>query len=258
MTTQGPIVLLLGPGEAGNMVFHALRRELDVQHVLVERHQSRASLFYRRAKRLGWPTALSQAAFVGCIAPVLRREGAAQRAAICREFALDASPIPERFLHRVSSVNDEQAVEQLVAWAPSVVLVFGTRLIRRSVLTRVTAPFINLHAGITPRYRGSHGAYWAALEGRPMFAGVTVHLIDPGIDTGAIVAQATIDVTPADNFATLPYRQFAAGVSLLAEAARAARAGTLATRESIDPAPSALWHHPTLGQYLRGRLSGVR
>ena len=48
----------------------------------------------------------------------------------------------------------------------------------------MACPVINMHAGITLRYRGVHGGYWALAEQHPEWVGTTVHLVDPGIDTG--------------------------------------------------------------------------
>ena len=65
-------------------------------------------------------------------------------------------------------------------------------------------PVVNVHAGITPRYRGVHGGYWALAERHPEWVGTTVHLVDPGIDTGAILAQATFDVSRRGHDRHLP------------------------------------------------------
>ena len=125
------------------------------------------------------------------------------------------------------------------------------RIIAKRVLQAIPAIWLNTHAGITPRYRGCHGAWWAISEGRREFAGVTVHRVDAGIDTGGIVGQALIAPDPRDSFSTLPLRQLAAGLPILAAAVRAALDGTLTSVPSVDPAPSRLWHHPTVGEYLR-------
>ncbi len=53
-----------------------------------------------------------------------------------------------------------------------------------------------MHAGITLRYRGVHGGYWALAEQHPEWVGTTVHLVDPGIDTGGILAQSTFERVP--------------------------------------------------------------
>jgi len=54
----------------------------------------------------------------------------------------------------------------------------------------------NIHFSALPRHRGTSTAVWPILEGDKM-AGVTFHEIDPGIDTGKIVAQLLFDL-PAD------------------------------------------------------------
>ena len=61
-------------------------------------------------------------------------------------------------------------------------MVNGTRIISSRVLDSIGCPIINTHAGITPRYRGVHGGYWALAEGHPEEVGTTVHLVDKGIE----------------------------------------------------------------------------
>jgi methionyl-tRNA formyltransferase len=140
-----------------------------------------------------------------------------------------------------------------------VVVISGTRIIGSNVLTAIGTVVINMHAGITPRYRGTHGAYWALAEGHPEHAGVTVHVVDRGIDTGGIVAQTIVHPTGEDSFVTLPYLQLEAGLPLLVEATAAALRGQLATIPSLDPAESKLWFHPTLREYFSNWLRrGVR
>jgi folate-dependent phosphoribosylglycinamide formyltransferase PurN len=132
--------------------------------------------------------------------------------------------------------------------APQVVVVAGTRIISQSVLEAITATFINLHAGMTPRYRGVHGGYWALACGDREHCGVTVHVVDPGVDTGDVIAQARIEPTERDTFATYPLLQLVAGLPLLTGAVRAALEGTLQQRPASGP--SRQWYHPTLWGYL--------
>src|SRR5262249_22864046 len=113
-------------------------------------------------------------------------------------------------------------------------------------------PFINYHAGITPKYRGVHGGYWAQAEGDPGNFGVTVHLVDRGIDTGEVLYQERLAPSADDNYSTLPYLQLGAALPLLERAARDAVNGTLRP-EKLD-LPSKLWSHPTLWQYIKTGL----
>ena len=124
-------------------------------------------------------------------------------------------PYPVRL--QVDSINGPATVELIEAIHPDVVVVNGTRIIASSVLDSIAAPIINTHAGITPAYRGVHGGYWALADGHPDQVGTTVHLVDPGIDTGGVLARATFGVTEEDTIATYPYLHLAAGLPLLAD-----------------------------------------
>ena len=132
---------------------------------------------------------------------------------------------------------------------PDVVLVEGTRIISRRIIDCIPVKFINMHAGITPLYRCVHGAYWALVEDNRKACGVTVHLVDTGIDTGNILEQGIIEPAAEDNFVTYDLHQMAVGIPLLKKAAR----DVLENRVEIKPNPegkSKLWSHPTLWEYI--------
>lgn len=63
---------------------------------------------------------------------------------------------------------------------------------------------INLHPAFLPYNRGRNANIWSIVEGRP--AGVTLHYIDDGIDTGDIIAQQEVPVDITDTGETL-YRK---------------------------------------------------
>jgi methionyl-tRNA formyltransferase len=117
-----------------------------------------------------------------------------------------------------------------------------------------------MHAGITPRYRGVHGGYWALVEQHPEWVGTTVHLVDPGIDTGRILAQATFEVTGADSFATYPDLHLVHGLPLLGAQIDGLLAGDELDEGLTSIAPgSGLYYHPTCWGYLWRRWRhGVR
>ena len=60
---------------------------------------------------------------------------------------------------------------------------------------------INLHSALLPYNGGWHTNVWPIIEGTP--AGVTIHYIDPGVDTGDIIAQRQIPVEPTDTGGSL-------------------------------------------------------
>jgi folate-dependent phosphoribosylglycinamide formyltransferase PurN len=253
---EGRIVLLATDGPSTRMVYHALRSSLPDSvglAVILEERVPRKQLLRRRAERLGLGTVLGQVAFMAMVLPLLRLSSRARMRDIRQQHGLSDTPIPAP-VQRVSSANSREAMDLLRSLQPMLVVVNGTRILTRETLAVCGCPFINMHAGITPAYRGVHGGYWALAEGRPDLVGTTVHRVDEGIDTGQIVDQAFFRVTGEDNFCTYPYLHTAAGLPLLIAAAASALAGELPSRASDESLPSVLRYHPTIFQYLRTRF----
>lgn len=254
------IVLLAAPGASTNAVANALQAAFGDVVVVLERPVSRAALLRRRVRRLGVWTVLGQVLFLLLVQPQLARKARSRLRSLRSQHGLDVSAWNGRAVH-VPSVNSEEARRALRDLAPRVVVVNGTRIIGAETLRSVACPFINLHAGVTPQYRGVHGAYWALVDRRPDLMGCTVHVVDTGIDTGPVLAQPLITGSAQDSFVTYPVRQLGAGLPALLEAVRCVLAGNdlepVAARDPV--APSRLRSHPTLWGYLRHRLNdGVR
>lgn len=70
------------------------------------------------------------------------------------------------------------------------------RLIRPSRFDE--ARLINVHFSLLPKYKGMYTSAWPLLNGEEE-TGVTLHLIDEGIDTGEIIAQKTIPIGASDT-----------------------------------------------------------
>jgi folate-dependent phosphoribosylglycinamide formyltransferase PurN len=245
------VVLLTSAGPSGCIVASKLAKAFPDLTVIVEQPVSRAKLLRRRLRRLGAVRVAGQVLFM-LFQKFQHRAMHNRIEELVSVHQLEDTWPPHVNLVRVSSVNEPDCISQLKACEPRVVLVAGTRLIERAVLDAISAPFINYHAGITPKYRGVHGGYWAKVEDDLGNFGVTVHLIDEGIDTGAVLYQARATPAKDDNFSTFPYLQIAAALPLMEQAARDAIAGALKPRQ-VD-LPSRLWSHPTIWFYLMGGL----
>lgn len=96
----------------------------------------------------------------------------------------------------VTTVNDAQVRTALLALAPRLVIYsgWGGQIVSAALLESV-APFLHLHSGWLPEYRGSTTLYYALLNGAQ--PGVTAILLDRSIDTGPIVARRVYPRPPA-------------------------------------------------------------
>ncbi|MDQ8700434.1 formyl transferase [Hyphomicrobium sp. LHD-15] len=245
------IVVLTAQGSLSRIVVNGLTARLGPLTVIAEEPESRSAVIRRRMRLLGPIHAAGQVALGFALRLDPRRRQRLDR--VLEEHALDTSPDPLVTVLAVPSVNSDLCRAHLAKLAPAVVAVYGTRLLKRETLAAVAAPFINYHAGITPKYRGQDPAYWALATGDAENAGVTIHLVDEGVDTGAVLYQASVRFAPSDTIATYQYVQAAAALPLFARAIEDALADRLAPR-TID-LPSQKWFPPTLWGYLATGLT---
>lgn len=93
------------------------------------------------------------------------------------------------------------------------------RLLSPEVLSRYQNRIFNLHMSLLPIYPG-FGATRKALESGITSTGVTIHLVDEGMDTGPILAQRACPILSNDTITTLGRRQFEVAVPLLLQTVR--------------------------------------
>lgn len=114
---------------------------------------------------------------------------------------------------QVDDINSTAATSAIRRFAPKIVLVFGTRLIKPDVFDG--RPFVNMHWGWSPDYRGEGIVSALALEG-PQALGVTVHCLSARPDAGDILYQARPTVDAEDNFYSVGLKLTMLGTELFA------------------------------------------
>jgi folate-dependent phosphoribosylglycinamide formyltransferase PurN len=252
------VVVLGRESAATRMLVNSLAQYLEIGGVVLERPEPHRVFLRRRLRRLGLTRVVGEAFFRALAVPVIARASAPRIAEIRRQYGLDDSAIDPGLITRVVSVNDPPTVRLLERLDPDIVVLSGPRIVSVQTLRSVRATFLNIHAGITPLYRGVHGAYWALVRGDQAHCGVTVHVVDEGIDTGDILQQARIFPTDRDTFATYPTIQLGVGLPLLLKAIQDVLGGSVEVRDPPS-GESVLWTHPTLLEYIRNRRRlGVR
>lgn len=139
-----------------------------------------------------------------------------------RQEILQAAPgIP---IFDGAQLRDSAVLAQIAALQPDVGLsVFFGYILKEPFLRLFPAGVINLHPSLLPYNRGTYPNVWSIVEQTP--AGVTLHYIDIGIDSGDLIAQQEVEVTAIDTGETLYRKLEQACVQLFQQTWPLVRAG---------------------------------
>ncbi len=118
-------------------------------------------------------------------------------------------------LFQPKRMRDDASIEMLRSWQPELVVVaaYG-QILSQECLDVPTRGNINVHASILPRWRGAAPVQAAILHGDTV-SGVTLMLMDAGLDTGPILAQRTLEIIPGETCGELTYRLAKLGAEML-------------------------------------------
>jgi phosphoribosylglycinamide formyltransferase-1 len=123
--------------------------------------------------------------------------------------------------HETREARDLAMAAWLEAQGASAVVCAGyMHLLTAAFLARFPGRVINVHPSLLPAFPGTH-AVRDALEAGVAETGVTVHVVDEGVDTGPVIAQERVPIRPGDTEEALLGRLHAVEHRLLREAARA-------------------------------------
>jgi len=101
---------------------------------------------------------------------------------------------------------DDALGEAVEAHRPDLVVCAGfMRILGPGFLGRFPSRVVNTHPALLPAFPGAHAVRDALAYGVKV-TGVTVHLVDEGVDTGPVVAQAAVPVLEDDDEARLQRR----------------------------------------------------
>lgn len=115
------------------------------------------------------------------------------------------------------SLKDPGEQRRLAAFAPEVIAVAGYGLLLPPpVLELPPYRCLNLHPSLLPRHRGPSPIPFAILSGDRV-TGVTLMLMDEGMDTGPVLLQVTHDISPQDTAGSLGEALARRAAGLLAE-----------------------------------------
>lgn len=99
-------------------------------------------------------------------------------------------------------LHDAPALSLVEGWHADVLVVSGAPILRPA-LYELAPIAVNVHLGMAPDYRGEHTLFMPLLRGDYDRIGATLHRIDAGVDTGAVLARVFPELEPRDDETTL-------------------------------------------------------
>jgi methionyl-tRNA formyltransferase len=118
---------------------------------------------------------------------------------------------------RVRQLSNSETIKVFAGYQPDMICVacFSKR-IPREILDIPRLGCLNVHPSLLPENRGPEPLFWTFRDGRDR-TGVTIHLMDEGLDSGAIIAQEAIEIPDGISYSQLEERSAVLGGKLLAQ-----------------------------------------
>lgn len=112
---------------------------------------------------------------------------------LCIDFKVKSVAIP--------SIESKWLSQEIINRKIDVLIYSGGGIVRKPLIEATKFGVLNAHSGPLPFFRGMNGLEWTLLHG--VCPEVTVHLIDPGIDTGPILYSSPIEISKDDTIESL-------------------------------------------------------
>ena len=192
---------------------------------------------------LRWLLRSGEHELVGVVTQPDKPVGRAQRIeAPPIKAALGDSKVP---VLQPARIKTAEAVTEIRALAPDVIVVMAYgQILPRSVLDIPRVACLNLHASLLPRHRGA-APIQAAIVADDRETGISVMYMGEGLDTGDVMLQTRLEITPNETGGSLHDRLAEIAPAALSEALAQLQAGTA---PRIPQDSSAATYSPKLGR----------
>jgi methionyl-tRNA formyltransferase len=137
-----------------------------------------------------------------------------------------------------------------------VVSVSCPQIFRAPLVALPRRGLLNVHGAILPSYRGVMPAFWMLANGETR-AGVSVHFVDAGIDTGDLCGQAVFEIPPRESLDAFLKRSKAVAADLVVSVLEKFSRGAVA-RTPLDAGAGSYYSWPDRAAVARFRAHGRR
>lgn len=155
-------------------------------------------------------------------------------------FKTPSIPLLHPTISGKEEINTPWVFDFVKKYKPDATFVFGSSILREPLLSALPpGKFINMHLGLSPYTRGSGTNFWPFVTGELEYVGVTLLHIDPGVDTGDIIAQGRPSIERGDTVHTVGNKTIRLGAKLMVETLQRLKRGEALPRtkqwEVTDP-----------------------
>lgn len=158
----------------------------------------------------------------------------------------------------VEDVNSKHFVNLLKRKKVNLIVsVLFNQILKAEIIRSSSKGVINIHPAFLPKYRGTGPIFWS-LVNKEKYVGISVHMIDEGIDTGGIIQRTKIKVLPKDTEDTLYWKAVKKGAPMLIKAIRNIEKGKIKTIPNKKGEIYFLPKKSAVKKYLRQRKQFFR
>jgi folate-dependent phosphoribosylglycinamide formyltransferase PurN len=206
----------------------------------------------KRSRQLGFLALANQALLMLYRLIFESRRGKRTEREIFRSKPSDHIERKDVDILEVDDINSDEVRNFILSKAPQLVVVSGAPILKKRIIEVAEGRIINMHPGLAPQYRGRYGSFWPIYNKEPELVGTTIHFVDEGIDTGAILLQQQVDFNANDTIKTITYRQHKIGGDLLVRCLQQFESLAASAYHKND-CPDKNYIAPGLTHYLKGR-----
>jgi hypothetical protein len=216
------VILITGDGLGHRYVANRLAREVELAGIIVDHGRKvRPADRIKKLIRKYSPAQLASRAVWALFSRIWRDGQACDSAMLSVLGAENCSDFSRPdLLYHVQGINTAEGIAAVSSFEPDVILVFGTGIVGKQVLSRAGKTALNMHTGISPYYRGCDCYFWPLYNGELHMLGATVHHCVKEIDGGRIFATTRIQLHPDDDLFMVFARCISAGADLYAKTVR--------------------------------------
>lgn len=111
---------------------------------------------------------------------------------------IESSQVPKELVFEADQLRDPKIIQKISELKADIAIAaFWGYILKKELFGMFPSGCINFHPGYLPYNRGMNPNVWPIIEGTP--GGVTIHLVDEGIDTGPIIARKKMEIEPIDT-----------------------------------------------------------